>query len=200
MKWKHEHRKRILAERGCIVAAVGACLGREAIRDEAEPDRCIFARAWLSTYRGDRSAACRDNYLETNPMARKSTTRKKPASRKKAPARKKAARRKTAGSSAAVRYKATPASMSDKDQLISVIQAGTGSTKKAAQATLKAILGTITASLKRNKKVQLVGFGAFDVVNRRARMGRNPATGEKIRIKASKRVRFRAGTELKGSI
>ena len=133
-------------------------------------------------------------------MARKSTTRKKPASRKKAPARKKTARRKTARSSAAVRYKATPASMSDKEKLVSVIQAGTGSTKKAAQETLKAILGTVAVSLKRNKKVQLVGFGSFDVVNRRARMGRNPATGEKIRIKASKRVRFRAGTELKGSI
>lgn len=132
-------------------------------------------------------------------MARKSTKRK-PASRKKAPARKKAAGRKTVKSRAAVTYKVTPASLTDKDHLVGVIQAGTGSTKKAAQETLKAIFGTVAVSLKRNKKVQLVGFGSFDVVNRRARVGVHPASGEKIRIKASKRVRFRAGTELKGSI
>ena len=134
-------------------------------------------------------------------MARKPTKRKTAASRKKAPAKRKTVRGKTARrKTAAVIYKATPARLSDKDHLVGVIQAGTGSTKKAAQETLKAILGTVTASLKRNKKVQLVGFGSFDVVKRRARMGRNPATGAKIRIKASRRVRFRAGTELKGGI
>ncbi len=197
MKWKYEQHKPILAARGCIVAAGGACLGLDAIRDEAGLMHLCMRLAKLTC--GDRSAPRRDNYPETNTMARKSTKRK-PASRKKAPARKKAAGRKTAKSRAAVTYKATPASLTDKDHLVGVIQAGTGSTKKAAQETLKAIFGTVAVSLKRNKKVQLVGFGSFDVVNRRARTGRHPATGEKIRIKASKRVRFRAGTELKGSI
>ena len=55
-------------------------------------------------------------------------------------------------------------------------------------------------SLKKNKKVQLYGFGSFEVVKRKARKGRNPATGEAIRIKASKGVRFKAGTKLKGGI
>jgi DNA-binding protein HU-beta len=81
-----------------------------------------------------------------------------------------------------------------------VIQAGTGSSKKAAQETLDAMLGTMTLSLKRNKKVQITGFGTFAVAKRRARRGRNPQTGEAIRIKASKSVRFKAGTKLKGGI
>ena len=81
-----------------------------------------------------------------------------------------------------------------------MIRAGTGSSKKAAKETLDALLDTVTLSLKKNKKVQLVGFGSFEVVKRRARKGRNPATGEAIRIKASKRVRFRAGAKLNGGI
>ncbi len=55
-------------------------------------------------------------------------------------------------------------------------------------------------SLKKNKKVGLRGFGTFEVVKRRARKGRNPGTGEAIKIKASKRVRFRAGATLKRGI
>ncbi len=133
-------------------------------------------------------------------MARKPTAKNKAPAKKKAPARKKAPAKKAVTRSATASHRATPASLSDKEHLIGVIQAGTGSTKKAAHETLNAILGTVTASLKKNKRVQLVGFGTFDVAKRRARMGRNPATGEKIRIKASKRVRFRAGAELKGSI
>jgi DNA-binding protein HU-beta len=83
---------------------------------------------------------------------------------------------------------------------MSVIQAGTGSTKKAAKETLDALLSTVTLSLKRNKKFQIVGFGTYTVVRRPARRGRNPRTGEAIRVKASKTVRFKAGTKLKGSI
>jgi len=65
---------------------------------------------------------------------------------------------------------------------------------------LATILSTISASLKKNQKVQLVGFGSFQVVKRRARKGRNPATGASIRIKASKGVRFKAGSKLKGGL
>ena len=124
---------------------------------------------------------------------------KAPAKRAKAPARKKTAA-KRAAPKAAARLTATPSGSSDKDHLISVIQSGTGSSKKAATDTLAAVLGTVTASLKKNQKVQLVGFGTFEVVKRRARKGRNPATGAAIRIKASKGVRFKAGTKLKGGL
>jgi DNA-binding protein HU-beta len=61
-------------------------------------------------------------------------------------------------------------------------------------------LDSVVLSLKKNKKVGLYGFGTFEVVKRRARKGRNPATGEAIKIKASKRVRFRAGAMLKRGI
>ncbi len=96
--------------------------------------------------------------------------------------------------------RATPAGVSDRNHLIGVIQAGTGSSKRAAKDTLDALLDTVTLSLKRNKKVRLTGFGSFIVARWRAHKGRNPATGEAIRIKASKRVRFKAGTKLKGGI
>ncbi len=98
------------------------------------------------------------------------------------------------------RYRATPDGTSDRQHLIGVIQAETGCTAKAAKETMDAVLGTVTASLKKNKKVQLVGFGSFAVAKRSARKGRNPQTGEAIRIKASKSVRFRTGQALKNSI
>ena len=100
----------------------------------------------------------------------------------------------------AKRYKATPDGTSDRQHLISIIQSETGSSAKAAKSTLDALIRTVTASLKKNKKVQLVGFGSFSVAKRPARKGRNPQTGEAIRIKASKSVRFRPGQALKGSI
>jgi len=84
--------------------------------------------------------------------------------------------------------------------LTGIIQAGTGCTAKAAKETMDALIGTITSSLKKNRKVQLVGFGTFTVAKRAARAGRNPGTGEAIRVKASKSVRFKAGQTLKRSI
>jgi DNA-binding protein HU-beta len=62
------------------------------------------------------------------------------------------------------------------------------------------LLGTIGASLKKNQKVQLTGFGSFVITKRRARKARNPRTGEAIRVKASKSVRFQPGQTLKRSI
>lgn len=100
----------------------------------------------------------------------------------------------------AKRYKATPEGVSDRQHLIGVIQATTGCTAKAAKETMDAIVGTVTTSLKKNQKVQLTGFGAFTVAKRAARKGRNPFTGEAIRIKASKSVRFKAGRTLKTSM
>ncbi|MEG3620019.1 HU family DNA-binding protein [Magnetovibrio sp. PR-2] len=122
-------------------------------------------------------------------MAKKATTKKK------APAKKKAAAAKPAK-----RYKATPEGTSDRLHLVSVIQEATGCTAKAANEALGDVIGTVTASLKKNQKVQLVGFGTFNVAKRAGRKGRNPQTGETIRIKASKSVRFKAGASLKGSI
>jgi DNA-binding protein HU-beta len=114
----------------------------------------------------------------------------------KKPAKKSAA----AKSKPAKRYKATPDGTTDRQHLTSIIQSETGSSAKAAKATLDSLIGTISASLKKNQKVQLVGFGTFAVAKRSARKGRNPQTGEAIRIKASKSVRFKAGQGLKNSI
>jgi DNA-binding protein HU-beta len=123
---------------------------------------------------------------------------KKPAKKtaaKKAPAKKAAPVRKPAP-----RYKATPEGMSDRLHLADVIQAQTGCTALAARESVKAILGTMSASLKKNQKVQLTGFGTFSVTKRGARKGINPRTGEPIKIKASKSVRFKAGQTLKKSV
>jgi DNA-binding protein HU-beta len=118
----------------------------------------------------------------------------------KAPAKAKARAPGPPARGSSPKLKAAPVGTRDKDHLISVIQAGTGASKKAAGETLDALLETVTLSLKKNKKVQLIGFGSFEVVKRKARKGRNPATGEAIRIKASKGVRFKAGTKLKGGV
>ena len=98
------------------------------------------------------------------------------------------------------RYKATPEGISDRGHLIDVIRSETGCTAAAAKETMNALLGTITASLKKNKRVQLTGFGTFAVSKRAARKGVNPQTGEAIRIKASKSVRLKAGRTLKNSV
>ena len=130
--------------------------------------------------------------------ARKAAPAKKAASAKKAaPARKAALVKKTAP---AKRFKPTPAGASDKQHLMALIRKTTGCTAVAAKETLDGLIGTITASLKKNKKVQFVGFGSFEVVRRGARKGFNPRTGERIRIKASRYVRFKAGQTLKRSI
>ena len=133
-------------------------------------------------------------------MAKKPKTTRRGAGKARASAKKTARSAGQPARGSSLKLRATPADTSDRGHLVGVIQAGTGASKKAAGQTLDALLETITLSLKRNKKVRLVGFGAFEVVRRRARRGRNPATGEAIRIKASKGVRFRAGARLKGGI
>lgn len=118
----------------------------------------------------------------------------------KKPTRKTTAKKSTVTKIPAGRYKATPAGKNDRQHLIEVIQDLTGCTAVAARETMTAILGTITVSLKKNQRFQLAGFGTFNVSRRGARKGVNPRTGEAIKIKASKSVRFKAGRTLKASM
>ena len=73
-------------------------------------------------------------------------------------------------------------------------------TKKEAQAALDCVISSITKSLKRGENVTLTGFGTFKVVKRKARKGRNPRTGEVLKIKASKAPKFSAGNTLKAAV
>jgi DNA-binding protein HU-beta len=73
-------------------------------------------------------------------------------------------------------------------------------TKKEAQAALDCVISSITKSLKKGEDVTLTGFGTFKVVKRKARKGRNPRTGEAIKIKASKAPKFTAGKAFKAAI
>lgn len=72
--------------------------------------------------------------------------------------------------------------------------------KAAAEKALEAVLNSIRVGLKKDKGVQLIGFGNFAVKNRKARKGINPKTGESIQIKASRTVGFKAGKALKASV
>jgi len=74
------------------------------------------------------------------------------------------------------------------------------STKKEAHAALDCVISSITKSLKKGEDVTLTGFGTFKVVKRKARKGRNPRTGEILKIKASKAPKFSAGKTLKAAI
>ena len=76
----------------------------------------------------------------------------------------------------------------------------TGMTKKDATGALEDFIGLVVKHLKKGNKVRITGLGILQVRNRPARMGRNPATGEAIKIKASKKVAFRAAKELKESV
>ena len=85
----------------------------------------------------------------------------------------------------------------NKSDLIAALAAKTGETKKSAEATLNAFIETVTETLVKGDKVQLVGFGSFEVRKRAARKGRNPQTKEEIKIPASKAPVFKAGKALK---
>ena len=88
----------------------------------------------------------------------------------------------------------------NKTDLIAKIAAETGLPKKDSEKALTATLNAITDALKSGDKVQLVGFGVFDVKERSARMGRNPKTKEPIEIPASKAPQFKAGKALKDAV
>ena len=85
----------------------------------------------------------------------------------------------------------------NKSDLIAAIAAKTEKKKKDAEATLNAFVDVVTDALVKGDKVQLVGFGTFEVRKRAARKGRNPQTKEEIKIPASKAPVFKAGKALK---
>ena len=85
----------------------------------------------------------------------------------------------------------------NKAELLAAIAAKTGDTKKGAEASVNAFVDVITDALAKGDKVQLVGFGSFEVRKRAARKGRNPRTKEEIKITASKAPVFKAGKALK---
>lgn len=90
----------------------------------------------------------------------------------------------------------------NKAELIDSIQKALGAdaTKRAAEQALDAVLDSIAKGVKKDKKVQIIGFGTFEVKKRAARVGRNPKTGESLKIAASKSVGFKASSVLKGSL
>lgn len=85
----------------------------------------------------------------------------------------------------------------NKTELVAAIAAKAELSKKDAEKALNAVIESIEGALKANDKVQLVGFGTFEVKERAAREGRNPATNEVITIPASKSPKFKAGKALK---
>ena len=88
----------------------------------------------------------------------------------------------------------------NKNDLIAAVADTTGLTKADAAKAVDAVLDSITDSLKKQNEVRLVGFGTFTVAKRAASEGRNPRTGEKIKIPASKRPKFSAGKALKDAV
>ena len=88
----------------------------------------------------------------------------------------------------------------NKAELINAIAASTELTKKDAEKALSATLEAITNALAQGDKVQIVGFGSFEVKERQARTGRNPRTGETVEIAASKAPVFKAGKALKDAV
>ena len=85
----------------------------------------------------------------------------------------------------------------NKTELVAAMAEQAGVSKKDAEKTLKAFTDVVAEELKKGGKVQLVGFGTFEVSERAAREGRNPQTGKAMKIKASKAPKFKAGKALK---
>ena len=88
----------------------------------------------------------------------------------------------------------------NKTELIAAVAEQAELSKKDAEKAVKAFTDVIAAELKKGEKVQLVGFGTFEVSERAAREGRNPQTGKTMKIKASKTAKFKAGKALKDSL
>ena len=90
--------------------------------------------------------------------------------------------------------------MTNKQELVTDVATATGLTKKDATAAVDAVFASIQDTLAKGEKVQLIGFGNFEVRSRAARKGRNPQTGEEIEIAASKIPAFKPGKALKDAI
>ncbi|EUB17039.1 MULTISPECIES: HU family DNA-binding protein [Shuttleworthella] len=88
----------------------------------------------------------------------------------------------------------------NKTELVAAIAEQADLSKKDAEAALKAFTDVVSKSLKKGEKIQLVGFGTFEVSKRSARTGRNPQTGKTMKIAASKAPKFKAGKALKDAV
>lgn len=88
----------------------------------------------------------------------------------------------------------------NKNELVSAVAAATGLSKTDAAKAVDGVFDSITDALKKGDEVRLVGFGTFNVAERAQSEGRNPRTGEKIEIPASKQPKFRAGKGLKDAV
>ena len=88
----------------------------------------------------------------------------------------------------------------NKTELVAAIAEKTDLSKKDAEKALKAFVDVVTDELKKGDKIQLVGFGSFEVTQRAAREGINPLTGKPMKIAASKAPKFKAGKALKDAV
>ena len=88
----------------------------------------------------------------------------------------------------------------NKTELVAAIAEKTDLSKADSERALKAFIETVEGALKKGDKVQLVGFGTFEVKKTAARTGHNPRTGEKLKIKASKTPKFKAGKAFKDAV
>jgi DNA-binding protein HU-beta len=88
----------------------------------------------------------------------------------------------------------------NKQELVSAVAESTGLTKADTDKAIDAVFTAITDSLKKGEEVRLIGFGSFSVSERAATTGRNPRTGEAIKIAASKNPKFSAGKGLKDAV
>jgi len=88
----------------------------------------------------------------------------------------------------------------NKTQLIEAMAADAGISKAQAKKALDSFMNNVTETLKKGGKVALIGFGTFSTVTRKAREGRNPATGEKITIPAKTVVKFKPGSNLEKAV
>jgi DNA-binding protein HU-beta len=138
------------------------------------------------------------------PPAKKSAPTKKaaPAAKAAAPAKKAAAPVKEAAAPAkkAAPAKAAPQITVTLKQIAAELAEGHDLPKKRAEAVLGDLVALATRHLKNGDKIRLTGLGILQVQQRAARMGRNPATGEAIQIKASKKIAFRPAKELKEAV
>ncbi len=88
----------------------------------------------------------------------------------------------------------------NKVALVAAVQKTLDSTKADAERAVNAVIDSLKVGIKKTKSAQLIGFGTFKVATRKARKGVNPKTGEPIRIKASKGIKFTAGKAFKSTL
>src|ERR1700692_774126 len=138
------------------------------------------------------------------PPARKAAVSKKaaaPAKKAAAPAKKTApAAKKSAAPAKKAAAKAAPQVTITLKQIAATLAEGHDLPKKQAEALLSEMVALTARHLKKGDKIRLTGLGILQVRSRAARMGRNPATGEAIKIKASKKIAFRPAKELKEAV